>query len=658
MNRSFREETVVQVAALKQRQQLRASMMKEKEEELALFLEMRRREREQSNLLLNHSSEDFDAPLGSKPVASPIFNLSASTTTPARKAGAAADDFLNCDSDKNDYEWINKAVRRERKRTRKEHDDYGWHVGLINGNKLMVVDEHLLHVPWGHQQQLERLYYLNFGLAWQLFALAALKLLSPPGTPLFPSLELESQKTVLSPIGTPKARVTAAKSRVANSQLESSARGNLTPKQSALSPGSTGIRRPSSSGGPGSRPTSSGGPGSRSATPIGRSTSTGASKPMRSSTPTSRATLLSTKPSLSASKPVTSTARPAIKAVTSTMKPTVSAARTASSATKPAVSSRSSTPTRSTARSSTPTARPSIPSSKPISRAATPTRRPTTPSSAPNISAPPIKSSPSVTKPTHAASRNSVPSRGASPTVKSRPWKPSEMPGYSLDAPPNLRTTLPDRPLSATRGRPGAPSSRSSSVEPGPTGRPRRQSCSPSRGRLPNGAMLHVSGSSVPAVSRGYSKVSDNLSPVVIGNKMVERVINMRKLVPPKQDNKHSPHSNLSGKSASPDSSGFGRSLSKKSLDMAIRHMDIRRSIPGNLRPLMTNIPASSLYSVRSGPARGRTISVLDSPLATSSNASSELSVNGYGVCLDRSEMLDDIGSERGARSPGDVHAR
>ncbi|KAK8638756.1 hypothetical protein V6N13_137167 [Hibiscus sabdariffa] len=586
MNRSFREETVVQVAALKQRQQLRASMMKEKEEELALFLEMRRREREQSNLLLNHSSEDFDVHLVSNPVASPIFNLSASTTTPARKAGAAADDFLSCDSDKNDYEWL----------------------------------------------------------------------LSPPGTPLFPSLEMESQKTVLSPIGTPKARVTAVKPRVANSQLESSARGNLTPKQSALSPGSTGIRRPSSSGGPGSRLTSSGGPGSRSATPIGRSTSTGASKPMRSSTPTSRATLLSTKPSLSASKPV-SAARPAIKAVTSTMKPTVSAARTASSATKPAVSSRSSTPTRSTARSSTPTARP-IPSSKPISRAATPTRRPTTPSSAPNISAPPIKSSPSVTKPTHAASRNSVPSRGASPTVKSRPWKPSEMPGYSLDAPPNLRTTLPDRPLSATRGRPGAPSSRSSSVEPGPTGRPRRQSCSPSRGRLPNGAMLHVSGSSVPAVSRGYSKVSDNLSPVVIGNKMVERVINMRKLVPPKQDNKHSPHSNLSGKSASPDSSGFGRSLSKKSLDMAIRHMDIRRSIPGNLRPLMTNIPASSLYSVRSGPARGRTISVLDSPLATSSNASSELSVNGYGACLDRSEMLDDIGSERGARSPGDVHAR
>ena len=66
--------------------------------------------------------------------------------------------------------------------------------------------------------------------------------------------------------------------------------------------------------------------------------------------------------------------------------------------------------------------------------------------------------------------------------------------------------------------------------------------------------------------------MNDDVSPVVIGTKMVERVINMRKLAPPRQDDKHSP--GLSGKSASsPDSSGFGRTLSKKSLDMAIRHM-------------------------------------------------------------------------------------
>lgn len=157
----------------------------------------------------------------------------------------------------------------------------------------------------------------------------------------------------------------------------------------------------------------------------------------------------------------------------------------------------------------------------------------------------------------------------------------------------------------------------------------------------------------------GHPKVSDSVSPVLIGTKMVERVVNMRKLAPPKQDDKHSPHSNLSGKSSSPDSSGFGRTLSKKSLDMAIRHMDIRRSIPGNLRPLMTNIPASSMYSVRSGPARSRTVSISDSPLATSSNASSEVSVNNNGLCLDgSSEVEDDAASERGGRSPSSLRGR
>ncbi|GMI69731.1 Basic Proline-rich Protein 1 [Hibiscus trionum] len=578
MNRSFRaqQETAMQAAVLKQRQQLRPSIMKEKEEDLALFLEMRKREKEQNRLLLNHSSEDFDAPLGSKHGTSPIFNLSPSTATPVRKTVAAADDFLNSDSDKNDYDWL----------------------------------------------------------------------LTPPGTPLFPSLEMESQKTVMSQIGIPKARPTALKSRLANPQPESAARGNLALNQPALSSGSnsTGTRRPSSSGCPGSRP----------ATPTGRPTLS-ASKPARSSTPTSRSTLQSTKPSISASKPAT-------KPLTSSTKPTVSAAKTPCPATKPTVSARSSTPTRSTTRSSTPTSRPSIPSSKPASRAATPTRRTSTPSSTPIKSVSPIKASSSVTKLAPAAFRNSVPSRGASLTVASRPWKPSEMPGFSLDAPPNLRTTLPDRPLSATRGRPGAPSSRSSSVEPGSISRPRRQSCSPSRGRLPNGNM-HISGSSVPAVSRGYSKVSDNVSPV-IGTKMVERVVNMRKLAPPKPDDKHSLHINSSAKSESPDSSGFGRTLSKKSLDMAIRHMDIRRSIPGNLRPLMTNIPASSMYSVRCGCTRSKTISVSDSPLATSSNGSSEVSIynngngNGNGNCLDGSEVEDDIGCERVGGSPTSVHGR
>ncbi|CAN1259442.1 hypothetical protein LINPERPRIM_LOCUS10149 [Linum perenne] len=548
MNRSFRAhdsqqmQLQMQAAVAKQRQQLRASMVKDKEEELALFLEMKKREKElqQTDLLLLNEAAEFDAPLGSKPGTSPIFNITSST--PARKTGGGGggggDDFLNSDSDKNDYDWL----------------------------------------------------------------------ITPPGTPLFPSLEIESQKTVMSQIGTPKARPTALKSRLANNQTESISGGSLSSRQSASSPGlnssGSGIRRPSSSGGPGSRP----------ATPAGRSTLTTASKPSRSSTPTSRA-------SLSSSKPTGSTIR-------------------------------SSTPVRSTARSSTPTARPSIPpQSKSASRPATPTRRPSTPSSAPSMTAPPIKSSLSIPKSGPTVSRNPVPSRGSSPAPKSRPWNPSDMPGYSLDAPPNLRTSLPDRPLSASRGRPGAPISRSSSIEPVSNGRIRRQSCSPSRGRAPHGG-IHSSGGSVPAVNRLHAKANDNVNPVTMGTKMVERVMNMRKLAPPRQDDKHSPHGSLSVKSSSPDSSGFGRTLSKKSLDMAIRHMDIRRSIPGNLRPLMTNIPASSMYSVRSGPARSRTISVSDSPIATSSNASSELSVNNNGISFDGIGLEDEIGLERHGRSP------
>ncbi|PIA59378.1 hypothetical protein AQUCO_00400331v1 [Aquilegia coerulea] len=555
MNRSFRaQESQMQASVQRRQQQGRnnlGTMMKEKEEELALFLEMRKREKERNNLLLQNS-EEFEAPLGSKPGTSPIFKIVQSA--PPRKT--STDDFLNADNDKNDYDWL----------------------------------------------------------------------LTPPGTPLFPSLEMDSQRTVMSQIGTPNPRPTALKSRLANAQAEPVSRNNIGSRQSALSPGlyssSAGTRRPSSSGGPGSV-------SSRPSTPTGRPTLTAPTKASRPSTPTSRATIPSSKPiapparSRTPSRSSTPTARPALQA----SKPTIIAPKSNISA-----------------------SRSTIPPSKSTSRSATPTRRPSTPSSVSNVSAPSRSSSvtrsgPTTTGPT--ATKNPVPSRGTSPSVKSRPWKPSEMPGFSLDAPPNLRTSMPDRPVSASRGRPGAPSARSSSVEPASTGRPRRQSCSPSRGRAPNGS-VHSSGSSVPAFSRARANGSDNVSPVQIGSKMVERVVNMRKLIPPKQDDKRSLQNNLTGKLSSPDSSGFGRTLSKKSLDMALRHMDIRKSVPGSLRPLMTNIPASSMYSVRSGPVRSRTVSVSDSPLATSSNASSERSVNNNALCFDSSEIEDgDLGSER-----------
>lgn len=142
------------------------------------------------------------------------------------------------------------------------------------------------------------------------------------------------------------------------------------------------------------------------------------------------------------------------------------------------------------------------------------------------------------------------------------------MPGYSLDAPPNLKTSLPERPTSVTRSR---PNSRSSSVDATSNGKSKRQSSTPSKGRASAG-FPHSSHSSMQALSRARFTDGDDDSPVVIGTKMVERVVNMRKLAPPKHDD-HSSHNNSFGKSSSSGSSGFGSTLSKKSLDMAMRHM-------------------------------------------------------------------------------------
>lgn len=68
----------------------------------------------------------------------------------------------------------------------------------------------------------------------------------------------------------------------------------------------------------------------------------------------------------------------------------------------------------------------------------------------------------------------------------------------------------------------------------------------------------------------------------------------------------------------------------------------------GNLQTLVTSIPASSVYSIRSAPTKSKTTSISDSPLATSSNASSEPSVNTTSVCIDGIENEDtDLGSQQ-----------
>ncbi|KAJ0442153.1 hypothetical protein HanRHA438_Chr16g0753271 [Helianthus annuus] len=307
-------------------------------------------------------------------------------------------------------------------------------------------------------------------------------------------------------------------------------------------------------------------------------------KPLRSSTPTSRAAVTAaTKPMAPIKRSTTPTPQPSI----------LPAAKSAS---------RSSTPTpqppkiaivKSASRSSTPTQRPSVVSaSKSTPRSSTPIQRP----SIVAVSKSASRSSTPTSRPSNPSVSSAMKSRGISPSVKSRPSKnPPEMPGRSAVKLPMTETNL--------------------------KAVPKRTSCSPSRRVVSNGGGTNVVKS---GITRGHGYPNDNgdddVNPVLMGTKMVERVVNMRKLAPPREDD-ISNQNNTSGKlSISQENSGFGRSLSKKSFDMAMRHLDIRRSMPGNMRAMITKIPASSVYSVRPESTKTGIVNTLDSSLATSSS--------------------------------------
>lgn len=258
----------------------------------------------------------------------------------------------------------------------------------------------------------------------------------------------------------------------------------------------------------------------------------------------------------------TPTKRPALPAKTKPSRPSTPTSRATLSSSKPvAAQSRSSTPTRPMPRSSTPTPKPSIPVIlKSAPRPTTPTRKSTT------SVLPALDRSSSGRKMGSTMSRSSVPSRGTSPTVKSRPSKPSEMLSLSHNAPENLKVIMPKRPASASRGRPSKPATRPSSSDE----KKRQKSCSPPKVRAPITTTAYKTGSRMLSRSRGYGNEGDDVNPVLMGTQMVDRVVNMRKLAPPKQD-EYVSHDNP--RKSSLENSGFGRSLSKKSLDMAIRHM-------------------------------------------------------------------------------------
>ncbi|KZV39618.1 mucin-17-like [Dorcoceras hygrometricum] len=192
---------------------------------------------------------------------------------------------------------------------------------------------------------------------------------------------------------------------------------------------------------------------------------------------------------------------------------------------------------------------------------------------------------------------NPVTSHGTSPSLKTKTSKPSAMHTPSHDTPQNSKTLMPIREVSASRRRPSVPCTISLNAKSGQKAYISRER-SPSRTRHKSERLM---------LTRNRSRDTnggDEVNPVLMGSKMVERVVSMRKLAPPKQTE----YSSQDYPQKSFSSSGFGRSLSKKSLDMALRHMlTLDRILDG----VFCDLP--SLVGTKSCSSKNSTVDVTES---------------------------------------------
>ncbi|GLU14837.1 hypothetical protein SLE2022_313820 [Rubroshorea leprosula] len=370
-------------------------------------------------------------------------------------------------------------------------------------------------------------------------------LLTPPETPLFASSDgIESQPTSMAPRG--------------NSRVRSVS----TTKSSRLS--------------------------------VSQSESNHSARPTRSSSVT-RSSL-----STSHARPSTPSARPILSRPSTPSKARATLTNSSIDKNRPSQGSRPSTPT---SRSQIP-ANLNSTVTRSSSRPSTPTRR----NSAPSLSSS-AGASTSVGR-VVSNGRNAAPgSRPSSPSPRVRPPpQPIVPPDFPLDTPPNLRTTLPDRPLSAGRSRPAASvTTKTNQDTTGPVNTRRHSSPIVTRGRLtesPGRGRIHSNGHvSDIHEPRKTSLTSDST---------------MRKPV--------------KSSMTTGESNGFGRTISKKSLDMAIRHMDIRNGT-GSIRQLS----GTTLFpqSIRSATAKTQSARIMNASGTIGNNGSihnGDISQNGSNI--------------------------
>ncbi|KAL6574465.1 hypothetical protein OROMI_011750 [Orobanche minor] len=385
-------------------------------------------------------------------------------------------------------------------------------------------------------------------------------LLTPPGTPLVPSSDgNESQTGLMAPRSGPFVRSvsTTKASRLSVSQSENN--------HSAKPTRSSSVTRPSAS-------SSQYSTYSNKSTSILNTSSASVSSYIRPSTPTNR--------SSSVARPLTPSARPTVSRSATPSKPRPSRSTSSMDKARPSQDSRPSTP------NSRPQLSANLNSAaaRTTSRPSTPTRRHSTPSLSP-VSGPSTPDGHSLSNGRNVASV----SRPSSPGLRVRaPPQPIVLPDFPLETPPNLRTSLPDRPISASRSRPGMALTGKGNVEPTPNTAAVRRQSSPmvTRGRL------------AEPTEKGRTLGNGNLTDVVDSR----RELLTRK--PAK---------------TSTDSTGFGRTISKKSLDMAIRHMDIKNGING-----FRSLTGSNLF-----PQSIRSANQKIQPGTASANGSLSISSNG-----------------------------
>ncbi|KAI4343366.1 hypothetical protein L6164_010724 [Bauhinia variegata] len=232
--------------------------------------------------------------------------------------------------------------------------------------------------------------------------------------------------------------------------------------------------------------------------------------------------------------------------------------------------------------------------------------------------------------------------RGNSASPKIRAWQ-TNIPGFSSEAPPNLRTSLADRPASYVRG--SSPASRNGRDS---TSKFSRQSMSPTASRS-SSSFSHdrdqLSSRSKGSVASSGDDDLDSLQSIPVGSldgfgsRRVGSISNNRAL----------PFSNKSSKMMSPDSAP------KRSFDSALRQMD-RKSPPQNMfRPLLSSVPSTTFYVGKANSAR-RSLVSRNSSVTTCSNASSDQGTSFAHDTEGSDHNQDDMASEPEKAPYPDIH--